>query len=135
MADSETKLLFVYGTLLQQSSHPMAARLKRQSQYLGPGMIAAKLYDLGSYPGAVPSDKRQDRVRGDVVKLLSPAATLPWLDKYEGCGIDCPEPHDYERVIAPVALVTGERVDAWVYFYVMPVHRARHIPHGRYLRS
>ncbi len=127
--------LFVYGTLMRASGHPMAARLGSQSLYLGPARIAASLYDLGSYPGAVPSDKARDSVHGDVVKLLRPAATLAWLDKYEGCGADAPEPQAYERVIAPVVLRAGETRDAWVYFYKMPVHRARRVPHGRFLRS
>ena len=127
--------LFVYGTLMRASGHPMAARLECQRLYLGPARIAARLYDLGSYPGAVPSDKARDSVHGDVVKLLRPAATLAWLDKYEGCGADAPEPQAYERVIAPVVLRAGETRDAWVYFYRMPVHRARRVPHGRFLRS
>ena len=127
--------LFVYGTLMRASGHPMAVRLQSQSLYLGPGCICAKLYKLGSYPGAVPSDKARDSVHGDVVKLLRPAATFAWLDKYEGCGAGAPEPHAYARVIAPVVLRTGERRDAWVYFYDMPVHRAWRVPHGRFLRS
>jgi gamma-glutamylcyclotransferase (GGCT)/AIG2-like uncharacterized protein YtfP len=125
--------LFVYGTLMPASGHPMAARLKAQSRYLGPGRIAAKLYNLGSYPGAVPSDEARDSVHGDVVKLLRPAATLAWLDEYEGCGAGAPEPHAYQRVIAPVVLSTGESLNAWVYFYKMPVHRARQVPYGRFL--
>jgi len=124
LADIAT--LFVYGTLMRASGHPMAMRLGSQSLYLGPGRISARLYNLGSYPGAVPSDKAWDSVHGDVVKLLRPASTLAWLDKYEGCGAGAPEPQAYERVIAPVILRAGERRDAWVYFYKMPVHRARH---------
>ena len=124
--------LFVYGTLMRASGHSMAARLESQSLYLGPGCISAKLYNLGSYPGAVQSDKARDSVHGDVVKLLRPASTLAWLDKYEGCGAGAPEPQAYERVMAPVVLSAGERRDAWVYFYRLPVHRARHVPHGRF---
>lgn len=133
LADIAT--LFVYGTLMRASGHPMAMRLESQSLYLGSGRIAARLYNLGSYPGAVPSDKTRDSVHGDMVKLLRPASTLAWLDKYEGCCADTAEPQAYERVIAPVVLRTGETRDAWVYFYKKPVHRARRVPHGRFLRS
>ena len=135
MRGTDTATLFVYGTLMRASGHPMAARLESQSFYLGPGRISARLYKLGSYPGAVPSDKARDSVQGDVVKLLRPASTLAWLDKYEGCGAGAPEPQAYQRVIAPVVLSAGESLNAWVYFYKMPVHRARHIPHGRFLAS
>lgn len=127
------KELFVYGSLVRCSGHPYAKRLQIQSLYLGPGRISARLYNLGSYPGAVPSDNARDSVHGDVVKLLRPAATLAWLDEYEGCGADAPEPHAYQRVIAPVVLSTGESLNVWVYFYKMPVHRARQVPHGRFL--
>ncbi len=135
MLDTDITTLFVYGTLMRASGHPMAARLESQSLYLGPGSISARLYKLGSYPGAVQSDKARDIVRGDVVKLLRPASTLAWLDKYEGCDAGAPEPRAYERVIAPVILSAGERRNAWVYFYTLPVHRARHVPHGRFRRS
>jgi gamma-glutamylcyclotransferase (GGCT)/AIG2-like uncharacterized protein YtfP len=134
MRDTSIATLFVYGTLMRAYRHPMAVRLSGQSRYLGPGCISAKLYNLGSYPGAVPSDKPQDSVHGDVVELLRPASTLAWLDTYEGCGAGAPEPRAYERVIAPVIFDTGERRDAWVYFYKMPVGDARRLPHGRFLR-
>ena len=135
MRDADIAALFVYGSLMRASGHPMATRLLSQSRYLGPGRISARLYNLGSYPGAVSSDKARDSVHGDVVKLLRPASTLAWLDKYEGCGASAPEPQAYQRVIAPVVLSTGESLNAWIYFYKMPVHRARHIPHGRFLAS
>src|SRR5665648_864975 len=135
MPDADPTTLFVYGTLMRASGHPMAARLESQSLYLGRGCIAARLYNLGSFPGAVRSAKARDSVHGDVVKLLRPASTLAWLDKYEGCGAGAPEPQAYERVIAPVVLSAGEARDAWVYFYRLPVHRARHVPHGHFLKS
>ena len=133
MRDAGSSILFVYGTLMHASGHAMALRLRHQSIYLGPGRIFARLFNLGSYPGAVPSDKARDSVHGDVVKLLQPASTLAWLDRYEGCGAGAPEPQAYERVIAPVVLSNGERRNAWVYFYKKPVGRARCIPQGRFL--
>jgi len=30
--------------------------------------------------------------------LRFPAITLDWLDRYEGCGPDDPEPHEYRRI-------------------------------------
>jgi gamma-glutamylcyclotransferase (GGCT)/AIG2-like uncharacterized protein YtfP len=135
MPDKTTDALFVYGTLMRETRHPMANRLLSQSRYIGPAAIRAKLYNLGSYPGAVPSDKDRDTVRGDVIRLLRPAASFAWLDDYEGCGNGSAEPHAYKRVITPAVLSTGEKLDAWVYFYVMPVRSARRIPHGRYSRS
>ena len=135
MDEASITTLFVYGTLMRASGHPMAVRLNQQSLYLGPGRIRARLYRLGGYPGAVPSDKAQDSVHGDVIKLLRPAFTLAWLDAYEGCGPAAPEPWAYERVITPVVLSAGENLNAWVYFYQKPVRHDRRIPHGRFLKS
>jgi gamma-glutamylcyclotransferase (GGCT)/AIG2-like uncharacterized protein YtfP len=134
MHDTPVTLLFVYGTLMRASGHPMARRLGCQSLYLGPGRISAKLYNVGSYPGAIRSGDGAGWVHGDAVKLLRPAATLAWLDAYEGCGAGAPEPWPYERVVAPVVLFRGEVRNAWVYFYMLPVRRARHMPHGRFVR-
>lgn len=134
MNTANIDILFVYGTLMRTSGHPMALRLASQSILIGAGCISARLYQIGSYPGAVASDKAQDSVHGDVVKLLRPVFTLAWLDRYEGCGERAPELGAYERVIAPVRFATGGASHGWVYFYRLPVHRARRIPNGRYLR-
>lgn len=134
MHDMGVTSLFVYGTLMRASGHPMAVRLQGQSLYLGQAFLSARLYTISSYPGAVLSDKAGDRVHGDVVKLLRPAFTLAWLDDYEGCGVGAPEPQSYQRAIAPVVLSTGGRCNAWVYIYKMPVRQARRLPHGRFVR-
>ena len=134
MNDMGVTSLFVYGTLMHASRHPMAVQLRSQSLYVGQAFLSARLYDLGSYPGAVLSDKAGDRVHGDVVKLLWPVFTLAWLDDYEGCGAGALEPQSYERAIAPVAFIAGGRCNAWVYIYKMPVHHARRVPHGRFVR-
>jgi gamma-glutamylcyclotransferase (GGCT)/AIG2-like uncharacterized protein YtfP len=126
--------LFVYGTLMHGSGHPMARRLRRQSEYLGAGWIGAKLYSLGWYPGAVPSSERGARVHGDAMRLRNPAATFAWLDAYEGCAPGQPEPRAYERVIVPVTLNSGDKLDAWVYFYKLPIRSAKHLPDGRFVQ-
>ncbi len=130
-----TEALFVYGTLMPASGRHMARRLASESRYIGPGSIAGKLYHLGSYPGAVLSQRPRDIIHGDVIKLLRPRWSLAWLDDYEGCGRDQPEPHAYRRVIVPVQLRSGASLDAWVYVYNGPVRSARHIPNGRFPRN
>lgn len=111
----ETDALFIYGTLRPQTGHPMARRLAGESAFIGPGTIAARLYRLGYFPGAVPSVAPGDIVHGDVVRLLRPGSSLAWLDDYEGCGNRHPEPQAYRRVIVPVRLRSGDRLDAWAY--------------------
>lgn len=89
-------LLFVYGTLRRGSRHPAALRLARQSRWLGEGVATGTLCSAGAYPVLVHDGK--GRVQGDILHLRCPAITLDWLDRYEGCGADDPQPHEYRRV-------------------------------------
>ncbi len=125
--------LFVYGTLMRASGHPMAKRLVRQSLPLGPSWISARLYSLGAYPGAVYLEEARDKVYGEAVRLLSPAQTLGWIDRYEGCDHRGRELQAYERVILPVTLRSGGKLNAWVYLYRLAVSDARRLPEGRFI--
>ncbi|MEC4749948.1 gamma-glutamylcyclotransferase [Methylomicrobium sp. Wu6] len=48
-------LLFVYGTLRRGSDHPIARHLADNAEWLGFGEFHGLLFDIGAYPGAVPS--------------------------------------------------------------------------------
>jgi gamma-glutamylcyclotransferase (GGCT)/AIG2-like uncharacterized protein YtfP len=128
--DNEVDLLFVYGSLRRGFRNPAASRLKRASLWLGRGTIGARLYDLGAYPGAVPSRHARDRVEGDLVRLLAPSRMLPALDRYELCDAASPRPHLYRREQTLVRLTGGREVAAWTYFYQLPVSKARRIVSG-----
>ncbi len=128
----DTDCLFVYGTLMIASGHAMAARLARESKLVGPATAPGRLYDLGAYPGAVATDTPSHRIHGQLIRLSHPERSIPWLDAYEGCGEDDPEPRSYQRVLAPVRLMTGRQVDAWIYYYRGALGRARLIAVGRY---
>jgi gamma-glutamylcyclotransferase (GGCT)/AIG2-like uncharacterized protein YtfP len=130
-----TDCLFVYGTLMPASGHPMALRLASESALLGAATMSGRLYDLGDYPGAVPSADPADRVHGMAVRLRNPATSLRWLDAYEGCGDDDAEPHAYQRVIASALLKSGQAIDAWIYYYRWPLSAARHLRNGCYVMS
>ncbi len=126
-------MLFVYGTLLSKSSHPMAKKLRNQSLFIGAGLISGRLYSLGRFPGLTLSDDPRDKVYGEVMRLQNPTGSFIWLDNYEACGQDAPEPRPYERVLLPVILTSGRHLDAWAYIYKLPVSRARQIPTGRFM--
>ena len=123
-------LLFVYGSLQRRFRGEAAIRLARASRLLGRGAIRARLYDLGAYPGAVPSEDERDRVEGELVRLLAPGRTLPALDRYELCDDASPRPHLYRRMVVPVRLAGGLEETAWTYFYQRPVSDARRIASG-----
>jgi gamma-glutamylcyclotransferase (GGCT)/AIG2-like uncharacterized protein YtfP len=127
--------LFVYGTLMKGSGNPMAKRLHAESAYIGLARTPGRLYQLGYYPGLVRAERKAECVFGEVVKLHNPLRSLRWLDAYEGCGSDDPEPRIYERVIVPVTLRSGGIFTAWTYLYTGAVERARRLPGGRFLKN
>lgn len=123
--------LFVYGTLMAATHHPMAQRLARESRLVGAATIRGWLYDLGSYPALVQAGEGDGEVHGEVRSLSRPAASLQWLDAYEGIvpGREC----DYERVERRVRLENGSELTAWVYLYRAPVTGRRLIESGSWL--
>lgn len=114
--------LFVYGTLRAGAGTPQAARLAREAVWLGRARAAGRLLRVGAYPGLVAG---QGRVIGDVYRLDGPAATLPWLDRYEG-----PE---FRREGRPVQLAAGGELDARVYRYIGPVEGLAALPGNDFL--
>lgn len=105
----ETPYLFVYGTLMSTATgflgQTQRARLKGESEPVGPATVGGRLYDLGRYPGLVVTSPAsaagrpagvqsvsgafsgagaRDVVFGEVVKLIDARRSLRWLDAYEG---------------------------------------------------
>lgn len=123
--------LFVYGTLLSGVRHPMGARLKREARLLGKATVSGRLYDLGRYPGLVEVADPSSIVHGEVFALNSPAASLRWLDTYEGI-FDNPGHSEYERSERTVRLMSGAALKAWVYLYRASVRGLPAVPGGRW---
>ena len=131
-ASRATRALFVYGTLMSWSAHPMARRLRANARLLGPGSIRGRLYDLGSYPGAVDAEDRRARVRGEIYMVAGAAVLLPMLDRYEGCAPESRQPHLYERVVRTAALDEGGELAVWTYLWRGDASRLHPIPDGRW---
>jgi gamma-glutamylcyclotransferase (GGCT)/AIG2-like uncharacterized protein YtfP len=113
------ELLFVYGTLRRGSRHPLARLLAENAEWLGFAYFRGLLFDIGPYPGAVPSGDPAHRVRGEVYRLKDPAAILPLLDRYEEFGKEFPEPNEFIRTRQAV-LRGSSTVEAWIYLYNHP---------------
>ena len=125
--------LFVYGTLRRSPSHPMH-RLLSPATFVGAGTFQGKLYDLGSYPAAIASAEPADTIRGEVYLLHEPAATLPALDRYEGCSPDDPVPHEYVRMNAEICLESDPTLlVAQIYLYNRLTTQLTRIVPGDYL--
>src|SRR5919106_1266811 len=76
--------LFVYGSLRRALNHPLYRLLERHASFVGAGIFQGRLYDLGRYPGAVPSKTNTDRVVGEIYRFAGSEEVLKVLDNYEG---------------------------------------------------
>jgi gamma-glutamylcyclotransferase (GGCT)/AIG2-like uncharacterized protein YtfP len=104
------KKIFVYGTLLKGLERNSALD---SSKYLGPAIIKARLFDLGSYPGIAEGD---NDVVGEIYEVDE--QTLNNLDAIEGYRESAPESSLYLRKpIAARMLSNGSEVCAETYFY------------------
>ncbi|MBO0764238.1 MAG: gamma-glutamylcyclotransferase [Hyphomicrobiaceae bacterium] len=126
-------LLFVYGTLMSRARHTMGVRLRREARLLGAATINGRLYSLHRYPGLVEGLDGRYAVRGEVYDLNAPAASLKWLDAYEGILSGRSEDSPYERVQRPVQLASGEVLTAWVYLYRKSVRTRPQVLGGTWL--
>jgi gamma-glutamylcyclotransferase (GGCT)/AIG2-like uncharacterized protein YtfP len=129
---SANQRLFVYGTLLRRSAHPMARFLAERARFVGEAIIAGQLFDLGRYPGLIETSEQGDRVFGDLYDLgMDAAATLAELDRYENA--ESPQPAYFDRQLAKVLGSDGSYVQAWVYWFRGHVKPEQRIASGRYL--
>ncbi len=132
--------LFVYGTLLTASAHPMSQLLQTSARLLGRGSIQARLYIISeidaegpnSYPGAVPSPHPQDRVWGEVHEVLTPEPLFAAFDDYEACAPGWPEPYEFLLRPVDVNLEDGSAMRAGSYLYTWDTSRAELVPDGRF---
>jgi gamma-glutamylcyclotransferase (GGCT)/AIG2-like uncharacterized protein YtfP len=133
-ANAMHKYLFVYGTLMTAAEGArigkvQRARLQRDGTSLGDATINGRLYDLKRYPALVAS--ANEIVHGEVFRLANPSSSFVWLDKYEDVVLGRAS-NEYERVVRPVWLASGEEISAWVYLYLAEVPNKAHIAGGRW---
>lgn len=114
--------IFVYGTLQQGFSNQFSELLCSSSEFIGQGQVPGLLYDLGSYPGLVKSDKGSI-VYGELYQCLELSKILPILDEYEGD----------EYIREEVEVICGESsCIAYVYYYIPTVNPDGIISSGNY---
>ena len=126
--------LFIYGILRRGRGRIINCILNQRGIFIGDGIFRGKLYDIGHYPGAIPSSSSSDFVRGDVYLLPDPGSVLEVLDRFEGCIIDGSSKGEFCRKKANIFLESGRSVFAWVYIYNRAIEGLKEIPSGDYFR-
>ena len=127
--------LFVYGTLMKDLNNGMSRFLQSNSEFLGNAHILGKLFDLGWYPGVVPSNDSSEKVYGHLFKLKNVEMVFKVLDDYEGIGGDNPTPYEYSREKTNAYLQDGSKMETWFYAYILPTDNFRVISSGNYLNK
>lgn len=128
--------LFVYGTLRQGAKHPIFTLLKESAELMGKATVRGKLYKLHEYPGAKPSNKKNEILVGELYKLHPQKAVevLNLLDEYEDYRQNNAKESLFVREITQVNLENNKTLDAWVYWYNYPVRGRKRIYEGDYLK-
>jgi gamma-glutamylcyclotransferase (GGCT)/AIG2-like uncharacterized protein YtfP len=126
-------LLFVYGTLRRDLRAPAWDRLRPLGRFFDYGVIGARMFDVGGYPGIIFCDGA--RVHGEVFALTAPAVALAQLDAYEGVeGGPQPWAAQYRRETATVATRRHGSIATWAYVFIRPHDHYPAIAGGDYVR-
>lgn len=128
-----SSLLFVYGTLLRRSRHPMARFLAERGRYAGAAQVRGRLYNLGRYPGMLEPFNDDDWVHGDLYDLGEGTTTLVELDAYEQA--ESPLPAYFERRLGEAVRADGTSVPVWIYWYRGEAAESQRIASGRYTNN
>ena len=129
-----TLTLFVCGTLLPELVPGHLRGLIGSLTSVGKATVCGTLYDLGDYPGAILDEDAPDRIRGWVYQLPADASVLSALDDYEGIDPTDETASLFIRELTTATMVTGEKVECWIYTYNRSVHLAPMIIGGDYLK-
>lgn len=132
--ESARTYLFVYGTLRRGFSSPILDLLAGDIEWKGKAVIKGELYNIGDYPGATPSKNGKSIVVGELIEILKPEKVWNILDQYEGCDNKNDAVPEYVRRKELVQLADDEIIEAWIYWYNLPVTGKRRIRSNDYLK-
>lgn len=128
-----TDHLFVYGTLRREYGHPLYPLMMANGSSLGRATARGTLLAVSYYPALVRRGSGDGVVVGELIRLHSPDMILERFDRYEHISADDPLPHPYIRAVIPVHRSSGEWVQAWTYFWNLPVEGIEVIESGEYI--
>jgi gamma-glutamylcyclotransferase (GGCT)/AIG2-like uncharacterized protein YtfP len=118
MTNHASHYVFVYGSLRSGFQSAAYEYISRYFNFFGDAKVKGKLFDLGEYPGAVPTQE-ESFIKGELC-IVKTESEFSWaiaqLDDYEGVLVEPSEKPLYRREIADV-YVNDAIVPAWIYWY------------------
>ena len=124
--------IFVYGLLKSIYDNEPARFIRENCSLIGEGSFSGKLYDIGSYPGAIFDLNSDSKVYGEVFQIVKNEDELvSFLDQFEGVGDDFEQPNEYVRKHIPITTSQGI-ISASCYLYNWNLDNHKVIDSGRY---
>jgi gamma-glutamylcyclotransferase (GGCT)/AIG2-like uncharacterized protein YtfP len=118
MTNHASHYVFVYGSLRRGFQSAAYEYISRYFNFFGEAKVKGKLFDLGEYPGAVPTQE-DSFIKGELY-IVKTDSEFSWaiaqLDDYEGVLVEPNEKPLYRREIADIYL-NDAIVPAWIYWY------------------
>jgi gamma-glutamylcyclotransferase (GGCT)/AIG2-like uncharacterized protein YtfP len=118
MKNPEVYQLFVYGSLRSGFRSPAYEYISRYFDLIGEAKVKGRLYDLGDYPAAKPSNENT-YIIGELYRIRN-EKEFSWaigqLDDYEGVNVAFDETPLYVRDVAEVH-IENTMIPAWIYWY------------------
>lgn len=110
--------LFVYGSLRSGFKSDAYHYISRFFNLVGPARVKGKLYDLGQYPAALPTEENCFII-GELYEVKD-ESEFSWaigqLDDYEGVNVEADEVQLYRRELVEV-FINERKIAAWIYWY------------------
>lgn len=109
--------IFVYGSLRSGFHNPAYEYISKYFKLLGEGKVKGRMYDMGSFPAAVPAE--EGFIKGELYEHNGTGDfgyTIEQLDAYEGVNPEEGEPLLYRREKVEVEYENG-RSEAWIYWF------------------
>ena len=116
--NNETLQLFVYGSLRSGFQHAAYQYLSKYFHLMGNATVKGKLFDMGEYPVAVPTDDEKF-IAGELYEINNAdefSYAIGQLDDYEGLYAEEGETALYKRETVTV-YCNGGQSTAWVYWF------------------
>ena len=118
MPDQTIYPLFVYGSLMSGFKSPAYEYISRFFNLIGKAKVKGKLYDMGEYPAAIPTND-DGFIQGELYQIKN-EAEFSWaigqLDDYEGVIPEPGEEQLYRRELSSI-LIDDKIITAWIYWY------------------